>query len=494
MLKNLYLVNYCHPNCKPLENIMRLPEAEAYALAARLAAENPETTAFYRFADFANYYPRRKETDKRLREAFISLGGHPVEAHPLSFVLGKCDYLNDWFGHGVVTEIPLAGMPPEHISFTLGDSMSTLAKDGDFSMLTLDMLMAEIVAHPQGAEGYLRDMQARYHYIEAQLWDDTPCILSEAARRLSLGTLTAPPVSLSGGFTHRMFRVDTTTGSYAVKLLNPEIMQRPDALDNYRAAEDGEALLEAAGLPILPAMTLGGRKMQCVNGQYLYVFDYFDGKPLQEADITPAHCAKIGAVLAKIHAIDRRVCAAVPEPPPPIDWPRLAEGLLSTADARAEGELLQSAVLMLTRVTAAAEEAVRHLPPVEALCHNDMDPKNVLWQGDDFRIIDLECIGYANPQQEMLDLAITWSGGEEVRFKAFVTAYAEAGGVPATDAATVYDSRRNYIDWLAYNVKRAQAEDPRERAVARQQVRWTLEKIRDDLQNRAQILTWLTRI
>lgn len=308
---------------------------------------------------------------------------------------------------------------------------------------------------------------------------------------LSLGTLTAAPVPLSGGFSHRMFRVETDKGAYAVKLLNPEVMRRPDALDNYRAAEAGEALLEATGLPILPALTIGGRKMQQVDGQYLYVFDYFDGQPLQEAEITPAHCGKIGAVLAGIHAVDRRDGSASPEDLPSVDWQRLARDLLSSADAQEEGALLQSAVPMLAQVTSAAAEAIRRLPPMEALCHNDMDPKNVLWRGGDFRIIDLECVGYANPQQEMLDLAIAWSGGEEVRFKAFVSAYAAAGGAALTDAASVYDSRRNYIDWLSYNAKRALADDPQERATAWQQIRWTLEKIRDDLQNREQVLFWM---
>ena len=315
-------------------------------------------------------------------------------------------------------------------------------------------------------------------------------MLERICNVLSLGTPLVPPESLSGGFTHRMFRVETDKGSYALKLLNPEIMQRPDALDNYRAAEKGESLLENAGVPILPALSIGGRKLQRVDGQYLYVFDYFDGQPLRETEITPAHCAKIGAVLARIHGIDQRSCEAIP-PAQPIDWPRLVQNLLDTACP--EGALLQGVVPLLERVTDAAQEAICRLPMVDALCHNDMDPKNVLWRGEEFRIIDLECVGYANPQQEMLDLAVSWGDTEE-KFKAFADAYFAAGGSPIPDAATVYDSRRNYIDWLAYNARRALTEDPRERETARQQIRWMIEKIRQDLHNREQILSWLKEI
>ena len=54
--EELMLVNYCHHDCAPLRNIMRLPKEEAFALVEKMAAQHPETTAFYRFADFENYY------------------------------------------------------------------------------------------------------------------------------------------------------------------------------------------------------------------------------------------------------------------------------------------------------------------------------------------------------------------------------------------------------------------------------------------------------
>lgn len=82
----LILVNYCYPDCIPLMNIMRLPQKEAYALASVLAESHPETTAFYRFADFENYYLLRKKQDEYLYSKFIELGGLPEEKHPLSFV------------------------------------------------------------------------------------------------------------------------------------------------------------------------------------------------------------------------------------------------------------------------------------------------------------------------------------------------------------------------------------------------------------------------
>ncbi len=309
---------------------------------------------------------------------------------------------------------------------------------------------------------------------------------------LRLGDLAAAPIRLSGGYTHRMVALTTTTGRYAVKLLNPEIMARPGVLENYARAERHETRLATAGLPILPAKIIDGSKMHCVNGQHLYVFDYYDGRVLPDDEITPAHCAAMGNVLARIHAVSQRE-AATEADVRPIAWPLLTAGLLRHRDTRKEGAALHRALPQLIRVTHAMQLAAARLPRMEALCHNDMDAKNVLFARDDFRIIDLECIDYANPGQELLDLAISWAGwpADEGKFTAFLRAYHAAGGRIAADPADLFDSRRNHLDWLAYNARRALSDDPEERRTGREQILETLGKIASDQQNRSMILRWM---
>jgi len=171
----LYIINYCHNNCEPLKNIMRLPREEAFALAAKLAEENEGSTAFWRFADFAVYYPERLATDKLLHERFISLGGKPREKHPLSFVLQGSEYLDAWFDNGIVTKLPLSKIASEHISFTLGDSMSTLKRNGYVQMLTKEELLQKTQEYPGTMEGFMEEVREKYGYIEVQLWSDEYC-------------------------------------------------------------------------------------------------------------------------------------------------------------------------------------------------------------------------------------------------------------------------------------------------------------------------------
>lgn len=169
-LYDLLLVNYCHPNCTPLQNIIWLPEEEAFDLAYRFAKENPDTTAFGRFADFTNYYPRRLETDRLLHQDFIRQGGKPEVDHPLSFVLQGSEYLHGWFSHGIITRIPLSDIPAAVISFTLGDSMSAPRPDGTVHVLTKQELMRRVSEYPGTLEGFMQEINKTCHYIEAQVW------------------------------------------------------------------------------------------------------------------------------------------------------------------------------------------------------------------------------------------------------------------------------------------------------------------------------------
>lgn len=169
-IDGLYIVNYCHRNCVPLKNIMWLTKEQAFELAYKMAAENRETTAFYRFADFENYYYERLETDKLLYERFLELGGQPEICHPLSFVLSGSEFLDKWFDNGTATKIPLNSIPAECISFTYGDSMSVRKKQGDFTMLTKQMLMSEIAEQSGTVEDFVAKVNAEYNYMEVQVW------------------------------------------------------------------------------------------------------------------------------------------------------------------------------------------------------------------------------------------------------------------------------------------------------------------------------------
>ena len=144
MMTDLYITHYYVRGTDPWQNIMLLPEEEAFRKAAELASAHEGETSFYRFADFINYYPQRKATDEAVRNGFIRLGGHPVLEHPYCFTLLESDYLRKWFDEGDSLRFPLDEIPDDKISFTLGDSCAKYIKGETLEVLTKQMLCEKL--------------------------------------------------------------------------------------------------------------------------------------------------------------------------------------------------------------------------------------------------------------------------------------------------------------------------------------------------------------
>ena len=189
-IEDLFIVHYCHPSCKPFQNICRLPKEEAFALAYKMADNNPGSSSFYRFAKgdngFESYYSRRLMNDEYLYDKFISLGGKPIEKHPLSFVLHGSKWLHNWFSNGLVMKIKLNEIPFECISFTLGDSGEITKKNGimvqeiqhsKVTMYNKEMLLDVIKTYNGTLDDFMKEVTDKYKYIEAQLWNDDYCIV-----------------------------------------------------------------------------------------------------------------------------------------------------------------------------------------------------------------------------------------------------------------------------------------------------------------------------
>lgn len=103
-------------------------------------------------------------------------------------------------------------------------------------------------------------------------------LLVKLVQMCDLGKIIADVESVSGGLMHRMYKVRTDSGIYAVKHLNAEIMKRPGVHENYARAEKIERILENNDIPIVPAMVIGGNKMQKIDNQFFYVFRWQKGK------------------------------------------------------------------------------------------------------------------------------------------------------------------------------------------------------------------------
>ena len=318
-------------------------------------------------------------------------------------------------------------------------------------------------------------------------------LITELINSCNLGEVTSKIETVSGGFMHRMYKVCTNKGTYAVKHLNSEIMKRPDAPGNYAKAEKLEKVLEKNDIPIVPALEIGGRKMQEVDGNFFYVFTWQEGHISDWNNITNQMCYRAGAILGKIHAIDicgidettvtDRESREVTSEDSYIDWKKY------TNRAReCDSEILsvlEENLALLETAEREKKKAQKNLPDIICLSDEDMDPKNGRWYEDKSLVIDLECLDFGNPVSHVMQLALQWSGITTCsldieKMVSFFKGYLSEYDNHFRDYAEIVGIAYTWTEWLEYNIKRALGEciDEEERKTGISQVFSTIDRIK----------------
>jgi len=297
------------------------------------------------------------------------------------------------------------------------------------------------------------------------------------------GDVISPIKQVSGGFLHRMYKVVTEQGTYAVKCLNPEIMNREGVLENYERAEQIESILEKAEIPIVPAITVKGRKMQNVGGQYFYLFRWLEGQITDWNNISDKQCYIAGNILGKIHAINPQEMTHKEPEMSHIDWQKY---LCRAEEQDSEiATVLTDNVRMLIDVEQEMNRARKFLPDVQCISNEDMDPKNIMWNDGKPYVIDLECLDYGNPVSHVLQLSLQWSGIITAnlaveKVTAFFKGYLEAYDNGFRAYSDVFGLAYTWVDWLEYNIQRALGTciDEEERKMGISEVKNTIDRIK----------------
>lgn len=308
-------------------------------------------------------------------------------------------------------------------------------------------------------------------------------LIADFMTKWGFGTVISPIEPVFGGFLHRMYKVTTDCGIYAVKHLNPEIMSREDARDNYERAEKIECLLEKEGIPVIPAITVDGRKMQKEGGCYFYIFHWQDGRITDWNTISKDACRTAGNILGRIHAIHP---VSVPHKEPElskINWQAYISRANDTENEIAS--VLTDNAELFIHAEKELNRARAFLPDIMCVSNGDMDPKNVMWDKGKPWVIDLECLDYDNPVSHALQLALQWSGVvicslDTEKLAAFFDGYLAAYDNGFRAYGDVFGLAYTWVEWLAYNIQRALGvcADEAERMLGISEVKSTVERIR----------------
>lgn len=235
-------------------------------------------------------------------------------------------------------------------------------------------------------------------------------------------------------------------------------MSREGVFDNYKRAEKIECLLEKENIPIVPAITVLGKKMQNIDGHYFYIFNWKNGHITDWNNISNEECNIAGNILGKIHAINPQIVSHEEPELSKVNW---QEYIIKGNNEKNEiASILADSVQLLTYAEKELNTARASLPDIMCISNGDMDPKNVMWYKGNPLIIDLECLDYGNPVSDALQLSLQWSGITTCnmnikRMISFFNGYLAAYDNCFRAYSSVFGLAYTWIEWLEYNIQRA---------------------------------------
>lgn len=185
-----HLTHYHAADARPFLTLSALPDGEAISIMERLFRRHQGSALFERFRDPAAYLRERRESEAWVRAGFLAKGGHPVEAHPVSMVLGRSPWIERHAPgppelHRMI-HVPLSALGEGDVSFTFPDSMVShwLSRDrpaGFFlpgyhgKVFTKREVLALVEARGMPEDAWdVRLPPDVGAYLEAQVWNLAP--------------------------------------------------------------------------------------------------------------------------------------------------------------------------------------------------------------------------------------------------------------------------------------------------------------------------------
>jgi thiamine kinase-like enzyme len=297
---------------------------------------------------------------------------------------------------------------------------------------------------------------------------------------LGLGAPHGELSGVAGGFHHRMWRLETDRGVYAVKQLGADIdVTDPDVLTHYNVTEMISEAFAANGVSAIHALSRRSIYLQIIENVGYLVYPWTEAVALERKNLSEQHAIKIAQMLAKMHRANIHVADLkdIPVEYHP-EEKIIALTRWATASHARDCQELATHLPMFLDISARRDAARQVLRKNRVVSHGDLDQKNVLWSSSEEPIlIDWESARRLNPTYEAVLIALDWSGitsaFEPVLFEKFIAAYKQAGGVVEDESleAAFQCALGDWLDWLMFNVGRSfDTEDMAQRSLGAEQV------------------------
>lgn len=272
--------------------------------------------------------------------------------------------------------------------------------------------------------------------------------IQEAINAFWLWKINSNPEKLTWWLLHQMYKINTEKWVFALKILNPEIMKRKEALNNFIFSEEFSNLAKEKWVPLVSSIKNNDEYLTKVWDNYFMLFPFVEWTALLPSPALSGKSFKIGNILSKIHNIDKKY-----------NWDPIYNELIIKENYI---NILEKNFNWISEkinfLKSKYNESYKLLNINNIVSHRDMDQKNVLWNQDNPIIIDWEASGWINRFVELFSTAFYWawiSSGvlDEDSFLWFLKWYKKDNEIKLDNLEIYfYWIFEWFVSWLVYNM------------------------------------------
>lgn len=276
---------------------------------------------------------------------------------------------------------------------------------------------------------------------------------------LNVREIINTPREISGGLLHKMYKIETDKGTYAVKRLNEEIISRPEAHNNYILSEKFASYSKGNMISAVCAKNKNDLPWTIIDNRYYMVFDWIEAHSLNQNEIENNHLLIISELLSRLHQLNYQ-SDLVNREFKTIDFKDFEQIINDVSDdVFAWGISKHQLIENIKKWINLYNESMCELSHNQIISHRDLDSKNVLWKEGKPYIIDWESAGYINPTIELIDVATNWSRDvngriNKEKFNLVIDCYRENYKINDNLSNAMIGNLGGMLGWLLYSMKK----------------------------------------
>lgn len=268
---------------------------------------------------------------------------------------------------------------------------------------------------------------------------------------------------IHGGLVHRLWKLTTTTGTYAIKELRSDMRERSNAYKEFSQSEHYARVFSRAGIPAVPALKHGDEVIFHQKTHSVAVYPWIEGAP--QKTLSLEHTRKVASLLADLHSASKAISQTgkfwhilnTAE-----TWEQTAALVRKHATHLAWSERFFAFLPTILEWTPQFPAAYEALEDNLLIGHRDLNQQNILWDSNDTpHLIDWESSGTTNPTLELVGTLLEWckDGPDSVdraHVDAFLRSYRHHHQIASDEVrAALLAKTAEWIDWFKFSIERA---------------------------------------